>query len=153
MDKKYFIKIWETEYERDAGFSYTADKTFDDLEKAITFARDIFEEEYLASLEIMDSKGTLAFFKDRDMEEFYNCDRVISKVSNNLLGNYIYCWTKNKQLPIDNKLLYARDNNIYVAVDNTTNNCWTEEINSEKEAQKWLLDIENQNELMEERGL
>lgn len=35
--------------------------------------------------------------------------------------------------------MYCKDGDCYVAVDDSTNDCWVEQFNSEKEAQNWLL--------------
>lgn len=37
---------------------------------------------------------------------------------------------------------YKDDDGVYVAFDNSTNDCWIEEFNTRKEALKWLNDEE-----------
>ncbi len=71
-------------------------------------------------------------------------DRV-KKVSSEFLDNYISCWAKRKSLPSNDTLLYCKEGNKYIGVDNTTNDCWVEECVSKKEVQKWLNQVRREN--------
>ena len=64
-----------------------------------------------------------------------------------MLNEYINKWTKKEELPISVNLLYCKDGNKYIAIDNSTNNCWVEEFSSEKEVQNWLLKKDLEGEI------
>lgn len=60
------------------------------------------------------------------------------------------CWEEHKDLPIKDRLLYAKEGDIYVAIDNIGDNCWTEDFKNERDALNWLLGIDNEEEWKEE---
>lgn len=68
--------------------------------------------------------------------------RKIHKVNHKTLNYYVNQWTKNS-LEDDRRLLYAYDDEsgIYIGVDNTTDNCWVEEFDSEEACLNWLKEV------------
>ena len=65
--------------------------------------------------------------------------RKIHKVKTNVLNYYIDYWNRHI-LEDDRELLYGYDEESgkYIAIDNTSNNCWVEEFNSEQDCLNWL---------------
>lgn len=72
-------------------------------------------------------------------EKLYKSETKIYKVSAGTLSKYIDYWTRHI-LEDKRELLYTFDADAwkYIAVDNTTGNCWVEEFNNEIDALKWL---------------
>lgn len=68
-----------------------------------------------------------------------NRKRKIHKVKLNVLNYYIDYWTRNI-LDDDRELLYSYDDESgkYIGIDNTSNDCWVEEFESEKDCLEWL---------------
>lgn len=68
--------------------------------------------------------------------------RRIHKVSQKTLNYYVNQWVDNK-LEDDRRLLYAYDDEsgLYIGVDNTTNNCWVEQFDSEEACLNWLKEV------------
>ena len=69
-----------------------------------------------------------------------NKDVSFALVTKNKLDEYINCWVEGKELPIQTKLLYCKDGDVFVGVDNTDGNCWVEEFNNREDLLDWLLD-------------
>ena len=69
----------------------------------------------------------------------------IKQVSKDFLNNYVENWAEKKELPSKCSLIYCKDGNKYVGVDNTTNDCWVEEFDNEKDVRRWLLGIEKED--------
>lgn len=69
----------------------------------------------------------------------------VNRVSSEFLNEYIDCWTNRKTLPSNDNLLYCKNGNKYVGVDNTTNDCWVEEFDSKRDVLKWLHGVEKEN--------
>lgn len=65
--------------------------------------------------------------------------RKIYKVKANVLNYYIDYWTRHI-LEDDRDLLYGYDDETgkYIGIDNTTDNCWVEEFDSEVDCLYWL---------------
>lgn len=72
--KTYIIKIWETEELRDSGESDIVEIDLDSLEKAISRAKEIMEEQNYASLEVQDSEETESYYFCTPKEEEYLYD-------------------------------------------------------------------------------
>ena len=68
--------------------------------------------------------------------------RKIYKVPIKVINYYIDYWDRHI-LEDPRKLLYSYDNETgrYVAIDNTTNDCWVEDFKSEEDAIKWLEEV------------
>lgn len=140
----FYIQVWGTELDRNNGFSVRDDRVFDNIDSAIEYAREEFEKYKYASLEIVDSENKLYFCKDEESEDIYINGTKICFVPEKLLGKYVECWTDKKELPTKEELLYSKEGNKFVAVDNTSGDCWVEEFDNEKDAQNWLLGIEKE---------
>lgn len=145
--KQFCIKYWETENDRDQGYASEM-VTFGDFEEVLKEARESFEDNNWDSMEISDSNNNLYFFKDNQSEEFYINDLRITKVSHELLTKYVDNWVDKKELPIKEELIYCEDKNKYIAVDNTSSDCFVEEFDNEKDTLKYLSnEYEKENEL------
>ena len=143
----YYAKIWTTEYNRDQGIADEYYKNFDNLKDAIEDLRTYFYDGNCVCVEIYDYNDVLQYSCDKESEEFYIDDLKIVKVNQGIINKYIYNWSNNKKLPIKEDLLYCESNeDLFIAINNTTGNCWTEEFQNEKETQKWLLDKELEDE-------
>lgn len=71
----------------------------------------------------------------------------IKVVSEQILNKYIDCWSEHKELPIKDDLLYCNTDNKIIALDNSSGDCWIEEFDNEIDAKKWLLGIEESNDM------
>ena len=69
----------------------------------------------------------------------------IKRVSKEFLNNYVDNWVEKKDLPSGATLIYCKDGEKYIGVDNTTNDCWVEEFNNETDVRKWLAGIEKED--------
>ena len=146
----FYIQVWGTELDRENGFSVRDDSIFDNLDSAIEYAREEFEKYKYASLEIVDSNNKVYFCKDKESEDIYINGQKICFIDEKLLGEYIKCWEEHKDLPINDRLLYTKEGDKYVAIDNVGDNCWVEDFNNEKDALNWLLGIENEEKWEED---
>lgn len=65
--------------------------------------------------------------------------RKIYKVEQKVLNYYIDYWCRNI-LDDNRKLLYGYDeeSGLYIGIDNSTGECWTEEFDSEDACINWL---------------
>lgn len=136
---EFYIKIWETEEDRENGESFIHLKTYYDLESAIRDAKNILSNQNYAYLEVIKEKDSeLIFATDGEEELFHYNDSAISYVSEDVFNEYIDSWSKNKKLPIDEKLLCCFNGEKYLALDNSNDECYVEEFESRKEAFDWL---------------
>ncbi len=61
-------------------------------------------------------------------------------VSKDFLNTYENAWLNHQKLPIESyNKLYCVDRDKYLALDNSTGNCWIEEFKTLKEAKDWLI--------------
>lgn len=149
--KEYTIEIWETEEDRDQGYGFIFDKTFDNLDDAIKEARHLYRKNNYASIEVIDEDNKAFFCKDSESEEFYGENGKISKVDAVIVDEYIDNWMDHKQLPTNDRKIYCQMiAGGYLAVDNSRDECFVEEFDTEKEAQDWLFNKEKENEVVNE---
>jgi len=122
---------------------YTRDiKMFDSIDKAIQYSKEESKKNNYYKVEIVDYKNNVYFNKEKDFETIYINDLKIKYVPKKMLSEYINCWVEKKELPIKDTLLYAKDGNKYIGVDNTTNDCWEEEFENERDTINWLIGLE-----------
>ena len=139
-DNKYYANLWITENDRKQGYVTRYYKDFVDLKDAIEELRTYFYDGNCVCVEIYDFNDVLQYSCDEESEEFYIDDLKIVKINEDIINKYIDSWSNHKQLPINEKLLYyENDENLFIAIDNTAGNCWTEEFKTETDAQNWLL--------------
>lgn len=139
LKEEYTIEIWETDWHRDVGEGYIYDESFSNYDDAISKARKLYYDNGYSSIEVLNENRESVFCCDNLSEDFYFDDDEFSLVDKNVVKEYIENWTNKKEQSFKADKLYCQENNIYVAVDNSTNNCWVEEFKSEKDAQNWLL--------------
>lgn len=72
---------------------------------------------------------------EKEIDEF----NTITYVDESTLNKYVDNWVEHEKLPINDNLIYTKAKNKYVAVDNTTGDCFTEEFDSEEDTINWLL--------------
>ena len=79
----------------------------------------------------------LKLLKTDEERNFYK--KKIYKVGTNVLNYYIDYWCRNI-LQDDRELLYGYDeeSGLYIGIDNTSNDCWVEEFDSEQSCIDWL---------------
>lgn len=142
LNKSYTIRIWETEELRNTGESFDYLKTFYNKDDAINEAKIIISRENYAYLEVLDNEDKLIFDTDGINEEYYEKHKYqtkIYKVSPEELNEYVDRWTDKKELNLDYSLLYCQKENFcYVAVDNSSGECYVEEFETEAQAVYWL---------------
>lgn len=142
LNNSYTIRIWKTEELRDIGESFNYFETFYNKDDAINEAKMIMSRENYAYLEVLDNKDKLIFGTDGINEEYYKKQKYqtkIYKVSPEELKEYIDRWTEKKELNLDYSLLYCQEGNFcYVAVDNSSGECFVEEFEKEAQAIYWL---------------
>lgn len=137
---KYHIEIWETDQDRDEGYSYIYDEEFEDFETTLKSARELYNNNGYASIMILDNDNNGLYCCDDESEEFYLSDNKISRLSEKEVNEYIDNWVNHKEQNFVENKLYCKEKDKYVAVDNTSDNCWVEEFNNEKEVFLWLND-------------
>lgn len=135
----YTIKAWETDRDRDTGYSCTYDYVFSDFESALKVARKLYEDNNLSSIEIIRDGTEAVYCRDSKSEEFYFKDGTLSCVDKDIADNYISAWTNKEKLPLNIDKLYCNEGNKFMGIDNSTGNCWVEEFDTEKAVQEWLL--------------
>lgn len=71
-------------------------------------------------------------------------NKDVIKVNSTVFNVYEDAWLNNKKQPFDyNLLYYQKDDNFFVALDNSTGDCWVEEFDNETQVIDWLtLDYE-----------
>lgn len=139
LHQNFTIEIWETEWHRDAGEGFIYDKKFSDYETAIIEARKLFYDYNYASIEVLNNDGEPVYCHDDESEDFYFKENKLSRVDETIVKKYIDNWANKKDQSFKGNKLYCKDNDIFIGVNNSTNNCWVEEFNSEKDVQYWLL--------------
>ena len=72
---------------------------------------------------------------------------MIEKVDRSIIGEYISCWEEGKPLPVDKDMIYAQDGDLFIAVDNTSNECYVEEFKTEEDVIKWFNEFEKDDEI------
>ena len=83
-------------------------KSYDDLENSI--------HDYLANMQV-----------------------EVLKVNPTIFNVYEDAWLNNEKQPFENNLLYyQKDDGLFVALDNSTGNCWVEEFDNETQVIDWL---------------
>lgn len=137
--EEYRIEYWETDWHRDAGEGMIYDKTFSNFDEAINKARELFYDKGYSSVEVLKANEESLFCCDNLSEEFYFDNDRISLVDEKIVKEYIDNWINNKEQSFNGNKLYCKDNNLFVAIDDSTGNCWVENFKNEKDAQNWLL--------------
>lgn len=146
LENEISIQMWLTEEDRDMGESFIYDKVYYDANIAIKQARKIYENNNYACIEVV--KNNKAIYNvDSESEDYYFNGKRISKVNSDVLNEYINNFSGHKNQTFSNNKLYCEENNEYIAVDNSSNNCFVESFNLEKDAINWLLGIEKKKEL------
>ena len=77
----------------------------------------------------------------------YLNSEMIEKVDRSIIGEYISCWEEGKSLPVDKDMIYAQDGDLFIAVDNTSNECYVEEFKTEEDVIKWFNEFEKDDEI------
>lgn len=146
--EEYRIEYWETDLHRDAGEGMIYDKIYYNFEEVISKASELFYDNGYSSVEVLKRNGESLFCCDNLSEEFYFDNDRISLVDEKVLKEYIDNYSDNKEQSFDGDKLYCKGNNKFVAIDNSTGDCWVEEFESEKETQDWLLgkELEESND-------
>ena len=147
----YEIEIWETEEDRNQGYGFIYDDTFYDLDDAIKEAIKLYRKNDYASIEVLNDNNEVFLFKDNETEEYYYDNDKIVKVDAIVVDEYIDNWMDHKELPTkENKIYCEMIAGGYLAIDNSSDNCFVEEFETEKEAQMWLFGKEKENEVVNE---
>lgn len=150
INETYCIQVWDSEHDRDEGYAIRDEKLFNDVNKAIEYARDEFDKYKYASVEVIDLKNKVYFCKDKESEEFYTNDDKYCKVSKEIVDKYIDNWMGHKELPIKEDKIYCEMvSSGYLGIDNSSGECYVEEFETEEQVQKWLLGMEK-DEIIEE---
>ena len=148
--EQYKIEIWETEEDRDLGNGFIYNDVFDNFNDALTRARDIYDNNMCASIEILDNENEALFCKDSESEEFYFNNNRFCLFTNDIVDTYIDNWFDHKPLPTKETKIYCKMvSSGYLAVDNSTGECYVEEFDTEKQVHEWLLGNEKSEILTE----
>lgn len=138
--EEYSIEFWETDWHRDAGEGLYYYESYLNYEDAIKKARQLFEDNNYSSIEVLNNKNETLYFRDNESEEFNLNNNKFCKVSKEIVDEYIDNWMDNKKLPIkENKIYCEMISSGYLAIDNSTNECFVEEFDTEKQVHDWLL--------------
>ena len=138
--EQYKIEIWETEENRDRGEGFIYNKVFDDFDDALEKARNLYDYNNYACVEILNADEESLFCKDEISEEFYLGKDKFSLVSREIVDEYIDNWMDHKHLPTKETKLYCKMAlGGYLAIDNSNGECYVEEFDTEKKVHKWLL--------------
>lgn len=74
----------------------------------------------------------------------YLNSEMIEKVDRSIISEYISCWEEGKSLPVDKDMIYAQDGELFIAIDNTSNECYVEEFKTEEDVIKWFNGVEKE---------
>lgn len=80
-------------------------------------------------------------------DNYYLNSEKIEKVDRSIIGEYISCCEEGKTLPVDKDMIYAQDGNFFIAIDNTSNECYVEEFKTEEDVIKWFNEFERDDEI------
>ena len=138
---KYRIKVWESYYDRNQGFSSDLLETFDDLDSAIDYSKKIFNDNKYACIEVVDKKNKAYFLKDEEWEEYYIGYKTICNVNKEQFNKYIECWENNESLPVNTLLLYYydEDKQKYFGINDYNDQCTIREYKNKEDLINWLI--------------
>lgn len=151
--EEYSIEFWETDWHRNAGEGLYYHETYSNYEDAIKKARQLFEENNYSSIEVLDNCNEAIYCRDDESEDFYFNGDEFSYVDEKIVSEYIDNWTNKKTQSFKGNKLYCQENDLYVAIDNSSGNCWVEQFKTEKETQNWLLGKDLETAPESERGI
>lgn len=148
----YRIEMWETEEDRDQGFATSYNEHFTNFNDALKMARSLYGNDELASIMILNHDESL-YCRDKDtFETFYLNNDQFSKIPPKILRMYIDNCIEHKDLPINEDKIYSDEIcGGYIAVDNSTGDCFVEEFKTERQVHEWLLGKEK-SEIIEDEG-
>lgn len=66
----------------------------------------------------------------------YKYEPDIKKISEKKGSELINSWIEGKEIP--QELYYFKSKNVFIAIDNSSNNCWVEEFRDIKNCMKYL---------------
>ena len=144
LNKTFFINIYVSESNYKNKYYKQDTKIFDDIEDAIQYSRGNFKEYNYYKIEVVDYKGEVYFDKQKNIEDFYINGLKVVFVSQEILSKYLNNWGDKKELPIDESLIFTKEGNTYIGVDNSTGDCWTEDFDNEKDVIKWLIGVDKE---------
>ena len=72
-------------------------------------------------------------------DNYYLNSEMIEKVDKSIISEYISCCDEGRPLPVKKDMIYAQDGNLFIAIDNTSNECYVEEFFDEDEVFKWFI--------------
>lgn len=72
-------------------------------------------------------------------DNYYLNSKMIEKVDISIISEYISCWNEGRPLPVTQSMIYAQDGNLFIAIDNTSNECYVEEFFEEDDVFKWFI--------------
>ena len=87
-----------------------------------------------------------AWYLKNDNKYNLNSEKI-QKVDRNVISEYISCWDEGKPLPVDKDMIYTQDGSLFIAIDNTNNECYVEEFDTEEEVLNWFNDFENEDDM------
>lgn len=143
---EYTIQIWQTSEDRNQGYVEDYSEKYNILTEAVNMARNLYESNNPECIEIVDDEGHTIYNKDKESELFYLDNRKILFTNEKEIDKYINEWITSKSTTLKENLLYCYNGNNYIAIDNTSNECFVEEFNSEEEAHNYLLGLDLQKE-------
>jgi len=75
--KTYIIKVWENNDLREQGLSEILEIGIEDLKTAISRAKELYENNHYASIEVQtgDEQNTM-YFKDKKEEKYFNLEEI-----------------------------------------------------------------------------
>lgn len=71
----------------------------------------------------------------------------IEMVDKEIISKYIKCFGEEKELPIDKSMIYGQDGDCFIAIDNTSNECYVEEFETEEEVLNWFNEFVNEEDM------
>lgn len=136
----YRIEMWESEEDRNQGFVTIYNEHFGTLEDALEEARYLYDDGVVASIMILNNDESIYCRDKETFETFYLNNDEFSKIPQETLEEYIDNCMDSKELPINVKKMYSEKiGGGYIAVDNSTGECYVEEFDNENQVHKWLL--------------
>lgn len=80
------------------------------------------------------------YLKDNN---YLNSEKI-EKVDHSIISEYISCCDEGKALPVDKDMIYVQDGALFIAIDNTSGECYVEEFKTEADVLKWFNGVEKE---------
>ena len=111
--------------------------------------RKNFDKKKFNCMEVIDLNNKVYFGKDNDSKVLYTKNGNVRLVDNEIVDKYIDNWMDHKELPTKETKLYCKMAiGGYLAIDNSSGECYVEEFETEEQVYKWFSGKDLEEEIL-----